>query len=148
MRTVNDLLRHRLTAELAPFGAIGALCLVTDIVLFNLLVFRVGVDAVPAKAATMVVTGVMAFVGHRHVTFRHRQGNGLVHEAALFTIVTAVSLLAGLAPIWFVGSVLDQSSALWLNAANLLGIGLGAVIRFLAYRHVVWAQGPPETQPG
>jgi hypothetical protein len=61
----------------------------------------------------------------------------------LFTAVTAASLVCGLAPIWLVRSGLDHTGPLWLNAANLVGIALGSVVRYLAYRHVVWGEDDP-----
>ena len=140
MPFVARVLRHRLTAELATFGLVGGICLVTDIVLFNVLAFGVGIAPVLAKAVTMLVTGTMAFIGHRKVTFRHRQGAGLGREVVLFTAVTAASLVCGLAPIWLVRSGLDHTGPIWLNAANLVGIALGAGVRYLAYRHVVWGE--------
>ena len=143
MPFVARVLRHRLTAELATFGLVGGVCLVTDIVLFNILAFGLGVTPVLAKAVTMLVTGTMAFIGHRKVTFRHRKGAGLGREVVLFTAVTAASLVCGLAPIWLVRSGLDHTGPLWLNAANLVGIALGSVVRYLAYRHVVWGDEPP-----
>jgi putative flippase GtrA len=145
---VARLLRHRLTAELATFGLVGGVCLVTDIVLFNVLAFGVGLAPVLAKAVTMLVTGTMAFIGHRTVTFRHRQGAGLGREAVLFAAVTAASLVAGLAPIWLVRSGLGHSGPLWLNAANLVGIALGSGVRYLAYRHVVWGEDPTSDRAG
>lgn len=143
MPFVARVLRHRLTAELATFGLVGGICLVTDIVLFNVLAFGLGVNPVLAKAVTMLVTGTMAFIGHRKVTFRHRKGAGLGREVVLFTAVTAASLVCGLAPIWLVRSGLDHTGPLWLNAANLVGIALGSVVRYLAYRHVVWGEDDP-----
>jgi putative flippase GtrA len=145
---VARVLRHRLTAELATFGLVGGVCLVTDIVLFNVLAFGVGIAPVLAKAVTMLVTGTMAFIGHRTVTFRHRQGAGLGREAVLFAAVTAASLVAGLAPIWLVRSGLGHSGPLWLNAANLVGIALGSGVRYLAYRHVVWGEDPATDPAG
>ena len=142
MPFVARVLRHRLTAELATFGLVGGICLVTDIVLFNVLAFGLGVAPVLAKAVTMLVTGTMAFIGHRKVTFRHRQGAGLGREVLLFTAITGASVVCGLAPIWLVRSGLDHTGPLWLNAANLVGIALGSVVRYLAYRHVVWGDEP------
>ena len=147
MPFVARVLRHRLTAELATFGLVGGICLVTDIVLFNVLAFGVGVTPVLAKAVTMLVTGTMAFIGHRTVTFRHRQGAGLGREVVLFTAVTAASLVCGLAPIWLVRSGLDHTGPIWLNAANLVGIALGSGVRYLAYRHVVWGEDPTTDPP-
>lgn len=147
MTLVARILRHRLTAELATFGLVGGICLVTDIALFNVLAFGAGVAPLLAKAITMIVTGTMAFVGHRKVTFRHRRGAGLGREAAMFTAVTAASLVTGLAPIWLVRSGLDHTDPVWLNAANLVGIALGSGVRYLAYRHVVWSDDPSVEAP-
>jgi len=138
VQIVRRLLRHRLVAELAAFGVVGGLCLATDIILFNVLVFGAGMAPVPAKALTMVVTGTMAFVGHRHVTFRHRRRLGISWEAPLFVAVTALSLVAGLAPLWLTRNVANLDGPLWLNAANLVGIAIGTVLRYVAYRHIVW----------
>jgi putative flippase GtrA len=139
VQIVRQLLRHRLVAELAAFGFVGGLCLATDIILFNVLVFGAGMAAVPAKALTMVVTGTIAFVGHRHVTFRHRRRLGISWEAPLFVAVTGLSLVAGLAPVWLARHVADLDGPVWLNAANLVGIAIGTVLRYMAYRHIVWS---------
>ncbi len=142
VRFLRRLVRHRLAAELATFGLVGAVCLVTDIVVFNVLVFGADLAPVPAKIITMAITGTMSFVGHRHVTFRGRKGAGLSAEVVQFTALTALSLLAGLAPLWLVRNVADLGGPVWLNAANIVGIALGAVLRYVAYRQVVWAQPP------
>jgi putative flippase GtrA len=138
VRSPLRLLRHRIFAELAAFGLVGGVCLGTDIVLFNVLAFGVGMSPVVAKSLTMLVTATIAFLGHRTVTFRHRRGRGLGHEILLFAAVTAGSLVAGLAPIWVVRNLAGMGSLLWLNAANLVGIAMGTVVRYLAYRHLVW----------
>jgi putative flippase GtrA len=142
VRFVRRLLRHRLAAELATFGLVGAICLATDIVLFNVLVFGADLAPVPAKIITMAITGTMSFFGHRHVTFRGRKGAGLSSEVFQFTALTALSLVAGLAPLWLVRNVADLGGPIWLNAANIVGIALGAGLRYVAYRQVVWAQAP------
>lgn len=142
------LLQHRLFAELATFGLVGGLCLVTDIVLFNVLAFGVGMLPELAKAITMAVTAAMAFVGHKTVTFRHRRGRGLRHEVPMFTAVTVLSLVAGLGPLWLVRQADGMGGPIWLNAANLVGIALGTVVRYVAYRKVVWARPHAEGSAG
>ncbi len=136
-------MRSSRLGELVAFGLVGGACLVIDVVMFNVLAFAVGLLPELAKGLTMLVTGTLAFIGHRQVTFRHRRGRGVAHEVPLFTVVTLFSLAAGLAPIWLVRAVMGLDGPLWLNAANIVGIALGAVARYLAYRHVVW--GVPRT---
>lgn len=140
------LLRSGRLREVVAFGLVGGVCLATDVVLFNVLAFAAGLLPELAKGLTMLVTGTLAFLGHRYVTFRHRQGRGVAHEVPLFAIVTGLSLAAGLGPIWLARAVMGLNGALWLNAANLVGIALGAGARYLAYRHVVW--GTPRAPEG
>lgn len=145
MRTLRRLRQHRLFAELTTFGLVGGLCFVTDVVLFNVLAFGVGLLPELAKAITMGVTATMAFVGHKNVTFRHRRGRGLRHEVPVFAAVTGLSLLAGLGPLWLARHV-GLDGPVWLNLANLVGIALGAGVRYIAYRRVVW--GEPRADDG
>ena len=131
----------RLLAELAAFGFIGVVCLISDIVLFNLLAFGLGLPLLVAKSIGMVITGTMAYFGHRHVTFRHREGGGHSREVPVFALVTVAPVALSLLPIYVVRE-LGSTSVVWLNVANLTGIALGTVTRYLAYRTFVWSDVP------
>jgi putative flippase GtrA len=135
-------LRQRLHAEIAAFGVVGAICLISDIVLFNFFAFGVGMSPVLAKSVGVVITGVMAFFGHRYVTFRHRSGGGVGREVPVFAGVTVVTVVLSLLPLVVARHTLGITSVFWLNAANLLGIALGTVARYLAYRGMVWKEVP------
>jgi putative flippase GtrA len=128
----------RLLAEAAAFGVIGALCLASDIVLFNLLAFGLGLPLLLAKSIGMVITGTMAYLGHRHVTSRHREGGGHGREIPVFVAVTLATVALSLLPIYLVRE-LGSTSVLWLNVANLTGIALGTITRYVAYRTLVWS---------
>jgi len=138
-----QLLRQRLAVELAAFGVIGAVCLVSDIVLFNVFTFGAGLSPVAAKAVGMVITGTMAFFGHRHVTFRHHRGEqSYRREVTTFTVATLLTVLLSLLPLFVAKNVVHTHDVVMLNGANLLGIALGTLARYLAYRNVVWAAAP------
>jgi putative flippase GtrA len=124
------------------FGAVGAVCFVSDILLFNLFTFEVGMSPVVAKAVGMVITGAMAFVGHRHLTFRRRRRAGIRQELPRFALVTLVTVLLSVIPLYLARHVFGTTSVGWLNAANLAGIALGTLARFVAYKRVVWLQEP------
>src|SRR4051794_1557213 len=141
-------LSRRLYAELATFGLVGAVCLAADILLFNLFAFGLGMAPVRAKALQLVITAVIAFFGHRHVTFRHRHGGGYRREVSTFLTSTAATVLLSLAPVWAARHVLGITSVLGLNVANLIGIGLGTAVRYLSYRYVVWIHDHPAQQLG
>jgi putative flippase GtrA len=133
---------RRLHAEFAAFGIIGGICLVSDIVLFNLFAFELGMPPVLAKGIDMVITGAMAFFGHRYVTFRHRSGGGVRREVPVFVAVTLVSVALGLLPLIAVRHLFGISSIFWLNTANLLGVALGTAARYVSYRGIVWKAEP------
>src|SRR5438309_5610611 len=133
------LLKRSLRAEFAVFGSVGAACLVGDIVFFNLFAFQVGMTPVVAKSVSMVITGAMAFFGHRHLTFRSRAGGGYRREVPRFVLVTLVTVVLSLLPLYVARHLAGLTSVLWLNIANLVGIALGTAARYGAYRRLVWS---------
>jgi putative flippase GtrA len=134
------LLKRSLRAEFAVFGSVGAACLVGDIVFFNLFAFQVGMTPLVAKSVSMVITGAMAFFGHRHLTFRDRAGGGYRREVPLFVLVTLATVVLSLLPLYAARHLAGLDSVLWLNIANLVGIALGTVARYGAYRGLVWSR--------
>ena len=120
------------------FGGVGAFNLVGDIVFFNLFAFEVGMPPLVAKSVSMVITGTVAFFGHRHLTFRHRHGGGFSREVPLFVAVTLASVILSLLPLFVARHLLGMTGIFWLNVANLFGIALGTIARYFSYRSVVW----------
>jgi putative flippase GtrA len=131
-------LRRRLIAELAAFGAVGAICLLADIGLFNAFTFGLGMSPVLAKSIGLPITGVMAFFGHRHITFRHRHGGGYRREIPRFLIATTATVVLSLLPVYVARHVAGVTGVVGLNIANLAGIVLGTAARYLGYRYLVW----------
>jgi putative flippase GtrA len=129
-----------LVRELSAFGAVGAVCFVLDLGLFQMLYATAGVDAVAAKLVSTLVSMTVAFIGHRHWSFSHRERNGLRRSYAQFAAVNVTTLVISLVIVWFVRYPLAQESALVLQGANLVSIALGTVIRFLSYRRWVFPE--------
>ena len=141
------LLKRFVRAEFAVFGVVGAACLVGDIVFFNVFAFEVGMAPLVAKSVSLVITGAMAFFGHRHLTFRGRAGGGYRREVPLFALVTLVTVVLSLLPLYAARHMAGLTSVWWLNIANLVGIALGTAARFGAYRGVVWSRVEPVVVP-
>jgi putative flippase GtrA len=139
---------RRLYAELAAFGVVGAACLVADIALFNALAFGAGLNPVLAKLLGLVATGLMAFFGHRHITFRHRHGGSYGREVSRFLASTVATVILSLVPLYVARHVAGITSVVGLNVANLVGIALGTVARYLAYRHIVWVHAGSDEPVG
>ena len=127
-----------LLKEISAFGVVGAACFVLDVGLFQVLYVHAGVGAVLAKLISTLVSTTAAYFGHRHWSFSHRARTGLRREYALFFVVNGITLLLGLAIVWFVRYPLDQTHPLVLQAANIISIGLGTVVRYIAYRQWVF----------
>jgi putative flippase GtrA len=124
--------------ELAAFGTVGAVCFLIDIGMFQLLYVAVGADAVLAKLLATLVSMTAAFLGHRFWSFSGRARTGLRREYVKFTGINGVTLLLGLAIVWFVRYPLGQESALVLQAANVASICVGTVVRYVSYRRWVF----------
>lgn len=137
-RPVGSAGRRTLLRELSAFGIVGGLCFALDLGLFQVLYAHVGVNAVAAKLVSTLVSMTAAYLGHRYWSFSHRERTAVRRSYALFAAVNATTLGMGLVIVWFVRYPLDQESTLVLQAANLVSIALGTVIRFQSYRRWVF----------
>lgn len=131
--------------ELIKFGVVGAVSFVIDVGLMNLLRHTVMEDKpTSAKIVSATVATVVAWVGNRSWTFRHRRNRPAHHEAALFGLTNGVAVLIGAGAIAFSHYVIGLTSLAADNVANIVGIGLGTLFRFWAYRRFVFAAEPLE----
>ncbi|MEO7061838.1 MAG: GtrA family protein [Lapillicoccus sp.] len=131
--------------EIAKFGAIGAVGLIIDTGLFNLLLLTV-LDGKPttAKIISGTVATLWAWIGNRMWTFRHRRNRPAHHEAALFFLVNGVGLAISTGYLAFMTYVFHQNSHLALNINNIIGIGIATILRFWAYRRFVFVGELPD----
>lgn len=137
--------------EMAKFGIVGAICLVIDMGGFNVLVDGPLANKVTtAKIVSGAVATLVAWIGNRYWTFRHRRNRPVAHEVVLFFIVNGIALAiaAGWLALMHYGFHLD--SRLDNNINAFIGIALGTLFRFWTYRQFVFANEPlgePENQP-
>jgi putative flippase GtrA len=86
--------------------------------------------------ATVAATGV-TFVGSRYWTYRHRERTGLMREAALFFGVNGIGVIISVVPVGLTYP-LHLNDGLSYNVALAVGIVLGTLFRYWAYRTWVW----------
>jgi putative flippase GtrA len=137
--------------ELLKFGVVGLVAFVVDVGLYNLLVYGGGTGPLhnkplTASAISVSASVVVAWLGSRYWTFRHRRRAPVHHELALFVLINAIGLLITMACLGFSRYVLHQEGVLADNIAKtLVGTGLATVFRFWAYRKFVFKelQEPP-----
>ena len=127
-----------LLKELGAFGVVGVVCFLIDIVLFQLLYAHAGVGAVTSKFLATVVSMTVAYFAHRYWSFSHRARTGVRREYLLFAAVNGATLLLNVGVVAVVRYPLDQESPLVLQVANVGGILVGTVIRYLSYRRWVF----------
>ena len=148
-----------LVLQLGAFGVVGALCFVLDLAVFNLLYTHVDAGAVTSKLLAGIVSTTAAFAGHRFWSFSRRARTGLRREYLRFAAINGATLLVGLAIVAFVRYPLGQEDALVLQAANVVSIVVGTVLRYLAYSKWVFPAsitpvvepvvlGAPDRDPG
>ena len=143
-----------LVREMLKFGMVGAVAFVIDLGGYNLLVFgphllgmlgegdTVGVlnnkpltaRIISASAATLV-----AWLGNRLWTFRHRRNRQAAHELGLFVLFNLAAMVIAVVCLGFSRYGLDLRSQLADNVANVVGIGFGTLFRFWTYRRFVFA---------
>ena len=126
---------HAITDELAKFGTIGLINLVVNFAVFNLLwltVLRSG--EVKAKAVATIVATTCAYFLNRHWTYRDRPKSTLRREYTLFFLFNAVGLVIEVTVVGVAKYGFHQTHIAVLNLCTAVGIGLGTIFRFWAYR--------------
>jgi putative flippase GtrA len=136
-----------LIAQLARFGAVGAVGLVVDVAIFNALRITVlspdDVASGPfwAKVISTSVAIVVNWIGNRYWTFGAQRQSKAAREGLEFAVVSVGGMLIGLLCLWVSREVLGYTSLLADNiASNVVGLALGTVFRFTLYR--AWVFNP------
>jgi putative flippase GtrA len=153
---VNALYRRfeHLVHEVAKFASVGAVAYVIDVGLFNLLRFAGGQGPLydrplTAKVVSVVLATTFAYFANRHWTWKHRERTGLAREYTLFFLINGVALVLSVGVLWFTHYVLGFTSPLADNiSANGIGLVLGTLFRFFAYRRWVFPEGTTSTTEG
>ena len=129
---------------MSRFGVVGIGAFIIDVGLFNLLV-HAGSPGIledkplTAKTISAVVATIFAYQVNREWTWKNRQRRGWVREYSLYFLLNAVGLGITLIPLAISRYALNLESALADNiAANIIGVGLGTLFRFWAYRRWVF----------
>jgi len=136
------------------FGMVGAVAFVIDLGGYNLLVFgphllgilgegttagMLNAKPLTARIISASIATVVAWLGNRLWTFRHRRNRQAGHELALFVLFNVAAMVIAVACLGFSRYVLDLHTQLADNITNIVGIGIGTLFRFWTYRKFVFA---------
>ena len=130
--------------EISKFLTVGALAYIVDVGLFNLLRFAgdaalLAEKPITAKALSTVAAIFVAYAGNKNWTYGDRNGQHFRREIVLFFGVNGIAMVISLACLAFSHYVLGLTSAIADNiSANIIGIGLGTLFRFVSYRRWVF----------
>jgi putative flippase GtrA len=147
---------QRLAGEFGRSAVAGTIASIVAFVLFNLLVhWDPGYDEAPLNDRAItgfvianVVSTLLTYQLSRTWAFRHRQAVGFAGGVGAFFLISAASLVIPVACLWISRNVLDYDSALADNvAANVIGLFLGFVTRFFAWRTFVFQARPGRGEP-
>jgi len=126
--------------EIVKFGLVGVLNTLINLAVFNALLLAVhDVGRVKANFVATAVATVFAYVMNRYWTFKHRPSeHSASREFLLFVFFNVVGLGIESALIGGTVYILGANTILAVNIAKILGLGLGTVFRFWAYRTFVF----------
>jgi putative flippase GtrA len=126
---------HAITKEFAKFGTIGVINLFVNFAVFNLLWFTVlRTGEVKAKAIATIVATTCAYFMNRHWTYRDRPKSTLRREYSLFFVFNLVGLIIEVTVVFIAKYGFHQTHIVVLNLVTGVGIVLGTIFRFWAYR--------------
>jgi putative flippase GtrA len=136
--------------EMLKFGAVGTFAFVVDVGLFNVLTSDLwfGSGSPPldghekiAKVVSASAATIVAWLGNRYWSFRHRRQSSLAREFLAFVVMNAIAMLIAVACLAVSHDLLGFTSNLADNiSGNVIGIGLGTLFRFWAYRTFVFTE--------
>ena len=137
---------HAITDELAKFGTIGLINLGVNLGVYNLLLLVTLMQGseVKAKAVATIVATTCAYFLNRHWTYRHRPKTTLRREYTLFFFFNAVGLVIETGLVALTKYGFHQTHIIVLNLVGILGIAIGTVFRFWAYRTHVFKPATDE----
>lgn len=144
------LLRERarpfLTREVLTFLAVGGAGYVVDVAAFNLLRSMAPfstLDPTVARTLAVAVAMCVTYAGNRTLTWRDRARRIGRREVGLFVLFNIIGFGFSVVTLALSHDVLCLTSRLADNiSANLVGLALGTVFRYLTYKRFVFATGP------
>jgi len=135
------------TREVGSFLAVGGVGYVVDVTAFNLLWSMQPFAALdPSVARTLAVALAMCvtYLGNRNLTWRDHSSSNRHREVGLFVLFNCVGFGFSLLTLVLSHDVLGLTSRLADNiSANVVGLALGTIFRYLTYKRFVFAPPTP-----
>lgn len=128
--------------EIMKFGAVGGVAYIIDSSIFLLL--REGAlshKTLTAGIIASLIATIFSWVANRYWTFRHRRRAAVLRELFLFGVMNAIGIGISTFCLFVSHYVLGyQTTQADFIAKNVIGLVLGTIFRFLAYRYWVFTE--------
>lgn len=143
--------QSRLLPQLAKFGAVGALGVLVNLVVFNAMLStplaRSHWGAIVATIVANVVAIGTNYVGNRYWAFASDRRANVTREGLEFLVVSIAGLVIPVVCVYVSRFVLGFDTRTADNIANnVVGLALGTVFRFAFYRW--WVFSPRRADRG
>jgi len=128
--------------EVAKFGVVGGIAFVIDSGIYLwLLSGSMGGHPTKAKIISAIVATLFSWVANRYWTFRHRRRANILREVIMFIIMNGVGIAIASACVYISHWVLGFDTAYAdFIAGSVVGLVLGTIFRFFAYRFWVFTE--------
>ncbi|HET8879261.1 MAG TPA: GtrA family protein [Arthrobacter sp.] len=127
--------------EVAKFGAVGGVAFVIDNGLTYYLMHGPMTDSeAKARFVGATVATIFSWIANRFWTFRHRRQANVLREFLMFVLINGIGIgiSTGLTALAKYGMGINDKNMLFL--AGVVGILVATVVRFFAYRFLVFNQ--------
>ncbi|OKJ25195.1 GtrA family protein [Streptomyces sp. CB01580] len=132
----------QLAREVAKFGTVGALGLVVNIAVSNLLWRTTDLQVVRAGLLATFIAILFNYVGFRYWTYRDRDKTGRTRELTLFLLFSGVGAVIENGVLYVATYGFGWDTPLQSNVFKILGIGIATLFRFWSYRTWVFKALP------
>ncbi|WP_264793804.1 GtrA family protein [Arthrobacter mangrovi] len=125
--------------EVAKFGTVGGVAFVIDNGLYWWLINGpMSQSEVKARLVSASVATLFSWLANRYWTFRDRRQPNPVRELIMFVVINVIGMLISAGCVWVAKYLLEIDGRTELLAAGVFGTVLATVVRFFAYRFLVF----------
>lgn len=131
--------------EVVKFGAVGAVGVVVNIVVFNLCLRSFHLQSVRSGVIATAVAICTNYLGNRYWTYRNRDKSQQTREVTLFLLFSGIGLVIENGTLALSHYGFGFTSPLADNVAkNFVGLGVATLFRFWSYRTWVFRSRPAQ----
>jgi putative flippase GtrA len=143
---LRKVFRPFLTREVLTFLAVGGVGYAVDVIAFNVLLSMPPFATIdPSVARTLAVVAAMCvtYTGNRMFTWRDQVGSERRREVTLFVLFNVIGFGFSIVTLALSHDLFGLTSRLADNiSANVIGVGLGTIFRFVTYKRFVFSVQP------